>query len=119
MEVINCSADFLTETKKLIVIPILYYVMLFVFFLFWVGSMISVESMGNIQPKVTDSIPLSKTITWEDRKSEGKTVNLMMGYLTFGLIWFTFFLEHSNDYVTMVTASTFYFSSTRRKVGEG
>lgn len=119
MEVINCSADFLTETKKLIGVPILYYVMLFVFFLFWVGSMISVESMGNIQPKVTDSIPLSKTITWEDRKSEGKTVNLMMGYLTFGLIWFTFFLEHSNDYVTMVTASTFYFSSTRRKVGEG
>ena len=119
VEVINCSADFLTETKKLIGVPILYYVMLFVFFLFWVGSMISVESMGNIQPKVTDSIPLSKTITWEDRKSEGKTVNLMMGYLTFGLIWFTFFLEHSNDYVTMVTASTFYFSSTRRKVGEG
>lgn len=49
----------------------------------------------------------------------GKTVNLMLAYLTFGLIWFTFFMTASNDYITMVTASTFYFSSTRSKVGEG
>lgn len=48
VEVINCSADFLTETKRLIGVPILYYLMIFIFFLFWVTAMICVESMGNI-----------------------------------------------------------------------
>jgi len=109
----------LTETKRLIGVPILYYLAMFLFFLFWLSAMICVESMGDIQPNTEDPIPLTKTITWGDRKSTGKTVNLMLAYLTFGLIWFTFFMAASNDFVTMVTASTFYFSSTRHKVGEG
>jgi hypothetical protein len=108
----------LTETKRLIGVPVLYYLALFLFFLFWLAAMISVESMGDIEPNMDDPVPLTKTIKWGD-KSTGKTVNLLLAYLTFGLIWFTFFLAASNDYVTMVTASTFYFSSTRRKVGSG
>ena len=63
--------------------------------------------------------PLSKDVKWDDRKELGKTVNLMMAFLTFGLIWFTFFLQASNNYVTMVTATTFYFTSTRGSIGSG
>lgn len=125
IEVVNCSADFLANTKRLLAVPFAYYLLLFMFFLFWVGSMVSVESMGNIKPVEFDlkdndpPLPLTKEIDWDDRKSLGKTVNLMMAYLTFGLIWFTFFLQASNNYVTMVTASTYYFSSTREKYGSG
>jgi choline transporter-like protein 2/4/5 len=122
IEIINCSADFLAQTKRLIAIPFMYFICMFLFFLFWLASMISVESMGNIQAYDTNSshyLPLRKSITWDDRKELGKTVNLMMGFLTFGLIWFTFFLQASNNYVTMVTAATFYFSSTRDTYGSG
>jgi len=64
-------------------------------------------------------VPLDKDISWDDRKELGKTVNIMLAFLIFGLIWFTFFLQASNNYVTMVTASTFYFSSTRKELGSG
>lgn len=43
----------------------------------------------------------------------------MLAFLTFGLIWFTFFLTASNNYVTMVTASTYYFNSDLGKEGSG
>merc|ERR1719313_1525153 len=76
--------------------------------------------MGKIDADTSSPyVPLDKKVTWDDRKELGKTVNLMMGFLTFGLIWFTFFLQASNNYVTMVTASSFYFSSTRDTYGSG
>jgi choline transporter-like protein 2/4/5 len=76
--------------------------------------------MGDIKADTESPyIPLAKSISWGDRKELGKTVNLMLAFLTFGLIWFTFFLQASNNYVTMVTATTFYFSSTRFEWGSG
>jgi hypothetical protein len=48
IEIINCSADFLAATKRLIAVPFLYFIFMFMFFLFWLASMISVESMGRI-----------------------------------------------------------------------
>jgi choline transporter-like protein 2/4/5 len=120
IEIINCSADFLAATKRLIAVPFLYFICMFLFFMFWLASMISVESMGKIEADTSSPyVPMDKKVTWDDRKELGKTVNLMMGFLTFGLIWFTFFLQASNNYVTMVTATTFYFSSTRKEIGSG
>lgn len=120
IEIINCSADFLASTKRLIVVPFAYFFFMFLFFLFWLASVISVESMGDIQADNDyPHIPLAKSISWEGKGEIGKTANLMLAYLTFGLIWFTFFMQASNNYVTMVTATTFYFSSNRRTWGSG
>jgi len=49
IEIINCSADFLAATKRLTLVPFLYFVFMLLFFLFWLASVISVESMGKIQ----------------------------------------------------------------------
>ena len=122
IEIINSSADFLAHTKRLLVVPVAYYTVLFFFFIFWLACMISVESMGKITPKPKDEItyvPLLKEVTWEDRRALGKTVNLMLGFLIFGLIWFSFFLTYSSNYITMVTASTFYFDSSKEHYGTG
>lgn len=48
IEIVNCSADFLAATKRLLFVPVAYYMVLFLFFLFWIACMISVMSMGNI-----------------------------------------------------------------------
>lgn len=126
IEIVNCSADFLAATKRLLVVPVMYYIMLFLFFMFWLACIISVESMGRIEPAPGDGIvfiPLDKDIEWDDRKEQGKLVNWMLFYLSFGLIWFTFFLTASNNYVVMVTAATYYFSSdpnrAENKYGSG
>jgi len=48
IEIVNCSADFLAATKRLLSVPILYYLVLFCFFLFWLACVISVMCMGKI-----------------------------------------------------------------------
>lgn len=71
IEIVNTSADFLAATKRLLGVPILYYVILFMFFLFWIGCVICVESMGDIVPNPGDTvvyIPLDKDVNWGDRK---------------------------------------------------
>lgn len=113
IEIINCSADFLAATKRVLTVPFLYYVFLALFFIFWLACVICVESMGRIEPNPGNKIayiPLDKNIEWDDRKALGKMVNYMLAFLIFGLIWFTFFLQASSNFVVMVTASTYYFS---------
>lgn len=121
IEIVNCSADFLAQTKRLLAVPILYYVFLFLFFLYWLACIISVMSMGRIvpQPDGLVYVPLQKDIKWDDRKDQGYIVNWLLAFLCFGLIWFTFFLQASNNYVTIVTAATYYYSSNREKDGSG
>ena len=73
IEIVNCSADFLAATKRLLAVPVAYYLVLFLFFLFWIACMISVESMGNITPDPTNKttspyFPMKKDISWADRR---------------------------------------------------
>jgi choline transporter-like protein 2/4/5 len=43
----------------------------------------------------------------------------MIAFLCFGMVWFVFFLQASNNYVVMVTAATYYFNSSREETGSG
>ena len=38
--------------------------------------------------------------------------------MTFGLIWFTFFLDHQSKVVTMISACSYYFTSSKDKEGD-
>ena len=121
IEIIDVSADFLAGTKRLMAVPFMYYIILIVFFLFWLASVFSVYSLATITPDPdmgSTYIPLEKKIDWLD-KGVGKTANIFLAVLVFGLVWVTFFLTYSNNYVTLVTASTFYFDSDREKWGSG
>lgn len=124
IEIINCSADFLAATKRVLFTPIIYYVIMFGFIMFWLGCVISVESMGKIKAAPKEGklyIPFQKKIVWDegDDTSLGKRVNYMLAFLVFSLIWFTFFLQASSNYVIMVTATTYYFTSTSEEDGSG
>lgn len=73
IEIINTSADFLASTKRLLIVPFIYYAMMFLFFMFWLGAIISVESLGKISPDMNPPYyPLKKKVTWDDRKELGK-----------------------------------------------
>ena len=74
IEIVNCSADFLANTKRLLGVPVAYYSILFLFFLFWVACMISVESMGKVVPDPSNSLtspyyPNKREVKWDDRLS--------------------------------------------------
>jgi hypothetical protein len=70
---VNCSADFLANTKRLLFVPVAYYAVLFLFFMFWIACMVSVESMGKIRPDPSNDttspyFPMKKDISWKDRR---------------------------------------------------
>lgn len=114
IEMVNASADFLAQTKRVFIVPFLYYIFLSLFFIFWIACVVSVNCMGKITPdpgSPSSYIPFLKELTWGDRKQSGKEANYLIAFLTFGLIWFTFFLTASSNYIIMVTATTYYFTS--------
>ena len=50
IDVVDASADFLAGTKRIILVPFVYFIILLLFFFFWIGCVICVYSMGTIKP---------------------------------------------------------------------
>ena len=115
IKIIDATADYLSATKRVFGVPLIYYVVMVAYIFFWLACFISAMSCGKITPKPDNSTaghwtPFKKSITWDDRKEIGKIVNGMIAFLCFAIIWFVFFLSASSNYVIMVTAATFYFT---------
>jgi hypothetical protein len=51
IDVVDASADFLASTKRVIAPPLLYFIVMTMFFFFWLGCVVCVYSMGKIVPK--------------------------------------------------------------------
>jgi hypothetical protein len=56
IDVIDAAADFLNATKRIIFVPILYFVLTMIVFLVWIGAFSAVASMNKINAD-TGSIP--------------------------------------------------------------
>jgi hypothetical protein len=114
IEMINSSADFLAQTKRIFIVPFSYNVILILFIFFWLACIISVNCLGNINPDPSTGgvgyVPFKKTIKWDGKADLSKTVDYIIIFLSFGLVWITFFLRYSSNYVIMVTAATYYFT---------
>ena len=64
IDVIDASADFLAGTKRIILVPILYFLLTLIAVLLWAGSFANVLSMNDIQPDPL--IPQAKSLVWKD-----------------------------------------------------
>jgi hypothetical protein len=122
IDVIDASADFLAKTKRIIGVPFVYFVIMVFYFFFWIGCIICVYSMGTIKPNLDKREGGAYIPQWKDVEFNGKgqssQVNYILFFLTFGLIWFTFFLDHQSKVVTMISACTYYFTSNKDKEGD-
>jgi len=50
IDVIDAAADFTVGNKRVIFVPIVYFVISFIFMLLWIGSMACVASLNDIKP---------------------------------------------------------------------
>lgn len=62
IDVIDASADFLAATKRVILVPILYFFVILLVIFMWIASFICVISMNKIN--ASTRIPQGKSITW-------------------------------------------------------
>lgn len=111
IDVIDASADFIRDTKRTILVPVLYFILTMLFLTSWLGAFGCVCSMNEIE---ADSlIPQAKNLKWE---SNNKYIALWM---IFCALWVTAWLGYTSNFIIMVTASTYYFNCTEENGRDG
>lgn len=110
--IIDCTADFMVDTKRLVFISLQYFIVGLVYFLFWVAACIGVIGLNEIGPMPADSGEFqAKDITW---------TNSNFGLLIFmfvGIIWMLSFIVGKVQFIVMSCASQYYFSSNKHRNG--
>lgn len=107
---IDASADFLAKTKRILFVPLLFFVLTVIAVLLWIPAVMCVVSMNKIE--ADPLIPQGKTITWKDENV------YMFLFMLFGILWICAWLEYSSTFVVMVSATTYYFNSHAEQDGE-
>jgi Na+/phosphate symporter len=57
IDVIDASADFTAENKRVILVPIVYFFISLIFLVIWIGAMACVASLNDIEPGNYTIIP--------------------------------------------------------------
>jgi hypothetical protein len=89
IDVIDASADFLFKTKRLIMVPIFYFLLTLIIVFLWLGAFICVLSMNKIEASTV--IPQMKSVKWTSEMNY-----YLMWYMVFALIWLVSHIEYTN-----------------------
>lgn len=107
--VIDATADFFAATKRIVFTSILYFFVTFIVFVAWIAAVSGVMSLNDIQP--TYESPQGKDIDFK------ASVNFMLAFMIFGFIWLVFWIQDKTGFICMVSAASYYFTSTKQKEG--
>jgi hypothetical protein len=110
IDVIDAAADFLNKTKRVLLVPVLYFFVTLFIVLMWCGMMVCVVSLNEIVPSKT--IPQFKSI-----KTTSEFNYWSLWYMVFGLIWLLAFIEYKSQFIVQVSAASYYFDSNANKDG--
>lgn len=103
IDVVDASADFIMVTKRILLVPLVYFFLSLTVVIIWFSGYLGVMSMNEMEPMLL--IPQAKSIKWT-----GDTV----GYacvMWFGLIWMLCILDYAKNFIILVSASTYYYNS--------
>ena len=105
IDVIDASADYIAENKRVILVPILHFLLTFIFTLIWLGAFLCVVSLNQI--KASTIIPQGRDIEWE------KKYGYAAAFMFFGFLWITAWIEYSGRFIVITGAVTYYFNNHR------
>lgn len=105
MDVIDAAADFVAGTKRVIIVPNLHFLLQIAVFLVWLGALVCVISLNDVQ--ASSHIPQGRSVTWK------KPVLYMSLFMFFGFLWLMALIDYLARFVIIVSASTYYFNHKR------
>lgn len=114
IDVIDASADFLAKTKRMIAVPVFYFVLTIIIFSIWIFCMLAINSIGTIEAS-TAIVPQKKQVIRTDEQK--KTVDALFLFMLFGIFWIVAFIKAKSSFITMVAATTYYFDSNSERDG--
>ena len=100
--IIETAADWFADTKRIMFVPFMYFILGMLLVAGWVGCMICVGSIGEI--KVHDVATQTKDVEWDTNTTR------MAWFMWFGLFWIIAFIMAANEFVVIVSTCTWYFS---------
>ena len=115
IDVIDASADFLRKTKRIIFVPILYFILNILVVFFWITIVLCFNSMGEIHPE-TELIPQYRAVKFPKGHADDHWYIALA--LFFGLLWVIAFNRATSGFIVMVSATTYYFNSNAEEDGE-
>lgn len=98
--VLQAAADFMTDTKRIIFVPIIGFVIIGIFYALWVCVAIYIYTIGEIE----SSGGQGKRVTWDDN-TRGAWY-----YHFFGLFWINAMFDACAAFIIIVAAASWYFS---------
>lgn len=98
--VIQAAADFMTDTKRIMLVPLGAFCILAIFYALWVCVAIYVYTIGDIE----SSGGQGKRVHWDD------TTKRAWYYHFFGLFWINAMFDACVSFIIIVSAATWYFS---------
>jgi len=113
--VIKTTSDWVADTKRLLLMPLLFFIVGMVIVFFWalgLAAIASISEEGIVVNKI-GSGDQTKTVKWSDN-----TYYMIYTMIFYG-VWIACFLISFNDYVTIVAAITWYFSDKHLDDSDG
>ena len=111
IDVIDAAADFAVENKRVIGVPIFYFVLTLISFLVWLYSFACVVALNPITADAT-LIPQDRKVHWS-----GPLGGAALG-MFFGILWIMAWWTYSAKFVIMAAATTYYFNSNAEQEGQ-
>lgn len=108
--IIDASADFFIDTKRLIMVSILAFFESMIIFFLWLIAVVCIMSMATFTNPTTDGDQIKNI------DMTGKVYG-MAAFMVFGMLWTFQMIGDSTKFITMVSAATYYFSCTPEKNG--
>jgi solute carrier family 44 (choline transporter-like protein), member 2/4/5 len=104
IRVIETAADFFADTKRVALVPVLFFIVAVTTTFVWLYGYICVTSLGEIT-----STPM--LATFQSKNVEyGTAVSNMLWIMVFGFFWIMAFILSMNEFVIIVSAASWYFS---------
>ena len=118
IDVVDASADFLRKTKRVILIPVIYFFFQVITVLTFMFAFVCIWSIGDITVKegsIKNKYYQLKTANFANGTS-GDMYLLIMG-MFFGLLWILAFFNAQQSFIVMVSGCSYYFDSNKEKEG--
>jgi len=98
--VVQAAADFITDTKRILIVPVIGFLIVVVFYTIWIFVAIFVYTIGTIESNGGQG----KTVEWEE------STRRIWYYHFFGLFWINAMIDACISFIIIVASATWYFS---------
>ena len=101
IRVIETAADYFADTKRIALVPVLFFFVAVITTFVWLYGYICITSIGTITASGSSQ---SKDVDY------GPAVSNMLWIMIFGFFWLMAFILSMNEFVIIVSAASWYFS---------